>query len=227
MNEQIRTGRRNAVFLWLKLKSCFHPRLKCHYHMYVLNTPPSKVEWCFNFSWVGLFLKKYFPSQFNIPPISLPSLKKNKISFETSIWKYQLLVEQCCSLLRECCVSDWKIPFQGRFMFQWVCYEVVEWQIRLHEIVKCLPKLVLGSNLQPIFEQGTSRNFICWNKCCCRKYRSSTEIVIICFPIKKKKAIFLTSLHKVHLFMGLGKGWVLLGTLGSISSAVKIPNPVQ
>lgn len=46
-------------------------------------------------------------------------------------------------------------------MFQWVCYEVVEWQIRLHEIVKCLPKLVLGSNVQPIFEQGTSRNFIC------------------------------------------------------------------
>lgn len=41
-------------------------------------------------------------------------------------------------------------------MFQWVCYEVVEWQIRLHEIVKCLPKLVLGSNVQPIFEQGTS-----------------------------------------------------------------------
>lgn len=41
-------------------------------------------------------------------------------------------------------------------MFQWVCYEVVEWQIRLHEIVKCLPKLVLGSNVQPIFEQETS-----------------------------------------------------------------------
>jgi len=52
-------------------------------------------------------------------------------------------------------------------MFQWVCYEVVERQIRLQEIVKCLPKLLLGSNVQPIFEQGTSitstseRNFVC------------------------------------------------------------------
>lgn len=51
-------------------------------------------------------------------------------------------------------------------MFQWVCYEVAERQIRLREIVKCLPKLILGSNVQPIFEQGTSiaftseRNFI-------------------------------------------------------------------
>lgn len=32
----------------------------------------------------------------------------------------------------------------------------MERQIRLREIVKCLRKLVLGSNVQPIFERGTS-----------------------------------------------------------------------
>lgn len=40
MNEQSRTGRGDAaVFLRLKLKSCFHPQFKRHYHIYVLNIP--------------------------------------------------------------------------------------------------------------------------------------------------------------------------------------------
>lgn len=106
-------------------------------------------------------------------------------------------------------------------MFQWVCYEVVERQIRLREIVKCLPKLVLGSNVQPIFEQGTSitftseRNFICCDKCCCRKDRSSTEILIICFPavsqLKKERERKGHFLDRFTLMAHLYGTWPRLG----------------
>lgn len=74
MNEQIRTGRGDAaVFLWLKLKSCFHPWLKCHYHIYILNIPLLQLSGASTSAEWVCFLKNIFPSSstFHLSPSSL------------------------------------------------------------------------------------------------------------------------------------------------------------